>query len=46
VHLALVHRQVEAVQDLLAVDLDVQVLDFKQRHQIVPSTLPRPGAPR
>ena len=30
--LALAHGQVEAVEDLLAVDLDVQVLDFQQMH--------------
>ena len=35
VHLALVHREIEAVQDLLAVDFDVQVFDFKQRHYFV-----------
>ena len=28
----LLDREVEAVEDLLAVDLDVQVLDFKQSH--------------
>ena len=30
--LALFDGEVEAVEDLLALDLDVQVLDFKQRH--------------
>ena len=29
VHLALLDRQIETVEDLLAVDLDVQVLDFQ-----------------
>ena len=32
VHLALLDRQVEAVEDFLAVDFDVQVFDFKKRH--------------
>ena len=31
-HLARVHGEVEAFQDFLAVDLDVQILDFQQRH--------------
>ena len=37
VHLALVHGEVETLEDLLAVDGDVQVLDFEHRHFVVPS---------
>ena len=32
VHLTLVHGEVETVEDLLAVDRDVQILDFKHWH--------------
>ena len=38
VHLAGVHGEVDAVQDFLAVDFDVQVLDFKHS-EILPSPL-------
>ena len=32
VHLAGIHREVEALEDGLAVDFDVQIFYFKQRH--------------
>jgi hypothetical protein len=33
--LPLLDREIETVEDLLAVDLDVQVFDFKQRHRFL-----------
>ena len=44
VHGAFLDRQVEAVEDFLAVDLDVQVFDFKQSHSFVNQTICRPIA--
>ena len=32
-HLARIHGEVEAFENFLAVDLDVQIFDFKQRHR-------------
>jgi hypothetical protein len=34
VHLACVHGEIEAFENLLAVDLDVQILDFQKRHAV------------
>jgi len=33
--LPLLDREIETVEDLLAVDLDVQVFDFMQRHRFL-----------
>src|SRR6478609_963009 len=37
---ALLDRQVQTIEDLLALDLDMQIFDFKKRHSVNPRFLP------
>ena len=44
-HLAGIHGEIETFEDFLAVDFDVQILDFKQCHSELQSLFFQPAAP-